>query len=197
MAVGAAALLWGCASPVGNLVALQGEGASAGARLVVGAPVPPDARAAPVFTSVDAAWVGPQTYVRGEASLLPPLPLFAGGSLGAGLHWRDRAALGGHVVMADGAGYGLDLSLRPWEKRAWVLGASWTPSQKRADSLYARPKIGLTRDWQMSLGWAPVADSQGGLISVELGAQKAASPGGWSGWLRLSGALQFFTPSRK
>jgi hypothetical protein len=196
--VGGTFLLGGCASPVGNLIALQGEGASAGARLVAGVPVPQDARAVPAFASVDLAWVGPLAYVRGEAALLPPTPLFAGGSLGGGMHWQDRLALGGHVVMGEGAGWGADLSLRPWDKRPWVLAVSWTPSQRRVDSLAdGRPRIGLAHDWQASLGWAPVADSLGGLMSVELGAQKAQAPGGWSGWLRISGALRFFAPTRK
>ncbi len=188
----ATGLLAGCAAPVGNLIALEGEGVHAGARLTAGFPVKPEVRSAPAFAAPEIAWVGRYAYVRGEAPLLPPVPWFAGGSLGCGLHWRDRAALGGHVIMASGAGTGFDLAVRPLGHHPWVTTASWTPAIRRSGDDYSLPVTGQGHDWQFSLGWTPVPDSEAGVIAVELGTQRTGSTGDWSAFVRVSGSTRIF-----
>ncbi|MEN9352957.1 MAG: hypothetical protein RL318_282 [Fibrobacterota bacterium] len=194
------ALLWGCAVPVGNLAALQGEGLQLGTRLTASGPFPNDPDvdpAVPAAGTLYAAWVQPWWYAKGEAGLFPVAGLGTGGSLACGLHWQDRVALGGHVILNEGAGYGLDVALRPLQASPWVAGFSWTPQQLYPqDSVWTelpRPRVGIKRDMEWSLGWAPAPSEQtDGALSVEMTLRHGGA--GWIAGVRLAAATRLFVP---
>ena len=191
-------LISGCAVPVGNLVALQGEGVHAGSRLTFGAspsllsPSEPP----PAFASLEAAWVMPVTYLRAETAVLPPGMLFSGGVLGAGLHWKDRVAVGGHIVLAHGANYGADLSIRPVDASPWILGSSFTPAQdgQEINVEGSIPKISGAHDLEISLGWSPPPDTSGGSVAIEIGLRQDTRHQDLAGWIRFSGSARLFDP---
>lgn len=194
-----ALLLSGCAVPVGNLVALQGEGIHAGSRLTLGAASPSllsPSEPPPAFASLEAAWVMPAAYLRAETGILPPGVLFSGGVIGAGLHWKDRIALGGHLALARGSNYGADLTLRPLSASPWIIGSSFTPALEgqeiQADG--SIPKITGAHDLELSLGWSPPPDTSGGCVAIEIGLRQDTRHQELAGWIRFSGSARLFDP---
>lgn len=201
LALSALGLLGGCAVPVGNLAALQGEGLQLGTRLTAAGPYPSTPEkdpAVPAAGTLFAAYVQPWWYGKAELGLFPVVGLGTGGSLAAGVHWKDRAALGGHLVVNDGAGYGLDLSVRPLKGQPWVAGFSWTPEQTYPqDSTWVelpRPKVELHREMEWSLGWSPAPRANvDGALSIEGTLRHGGN--GWVAGLRLTAATRLFSPA--
>lgn len=197
-----AGVLCGCAVPVGNLAALQGEGLQLGTRLTAAGPLPSQPEvdpAVPAAGALYAAWVRPWWYVKAEAGLFPVAALGTGGSLAAGLHWKDRVAVGSHLVINEGSGYGLDLAVRPLEGRPWVVGVSWTPQQiYPVDSAWIevpRPAVGTRRDLEWTVGWSPAPSQRpDGILSIEASLRQGGA--GWVAGLRLTAAARLFSLDR-
>jgi len=196
-------VLSGCAVPVGNLAALQGEGLQLGTRITAAGPLPSEPEidpAVPAAGTLYAAWVKPWWYLKGEAGLFPVAVLGTGGSLAAGLHWEDRVAMGAHLVINEGSGYGLDLSMRPVAGWPWVAGVSWTPQQiYPQDSVWTevpRPAVGTKRDLEWTVGWSPSPSQHpDGILSVEATLRQGSA--GWVAGLRLTAAARLFSSDRR
>ena len=192
--------LGGCAVPVGNLAALQGEGAQIGARFTAAGPLPSTSEvdpAVPAAGTVYATWVQPWWYLKGEAGIFPVASIGTGGSLAAGLHWQDRIALGSHLVINEGSDWGLDLAVRPFQAQPWVGGVSWTPQQFYPQDTswenVPRPRVGHGKDLEWSLGWSPApANHQDGILSVETTLRHGSS--GWIAGVRLTAAARLLVP---
>lgn len=199
----AALCLGGCAVPVGNLVALQGEGVQVGARFTASGPLPSSAAvdpALPAAGSVYAALVRPWWYLKTEAGLFPVASLGTGGSVAAGLHWEDRVALGTHMVVNEGSDWGLDLALRPFEEQPWIAGVSWTPQQiypqDNAWDKVPRPRVGHGKDLEWTLGLAPSPSGHpDGVLAVETTLRHGST--GWIAGVRLTAAARLLVPQRR
>ena len=192
--------LCGCAVPVGNLAALQGEGLQLGTRFDAAGPLPREAYADPAVPAAGtlyAALVQPWWYAKAEAGLIPVASLGTGGSVSAGLHWKDRIAVGPHLVINQGIGSGCDLAVRPVEGQPWVAGLSWTPQQLFPTdtnwSQLPRAKVGAAHDLEWSVGWSPApSDHPDGALSIEAVLRHGTD--GWIAGVRVSAAVRLFAP---